>query len=360
MPSVTCFFSPVDCAREITASLAETILEQIALAIGDAAQEAIKALYGLWLEVPSDGGGIAVGAVGEQTAWIVGYAAVASLVVAAIRVALDRRGEPAKQTLKGMLRLVLVTGAGTYTATLLAQLSDNYARYLFARSDLGTNMKELLGATTLLAPVLVLLLALLVLLATVVQVVLTYIRLGVMVTLIATLPLAAAASMTAWGDGWWKRHVGWLIGWMLYKPAAALILFSATSLTADGSPVHQKIAGVSMLVLSVFALPALLKLVVPATSALGDASGGQVVMGAASSVAYGSSALAGGFGAGAGPGGGGGAGPDAGPTGARPAAAAAAASSAAAALPIALQTGTRAVTDVMSSLGDHDGTRGHN
>ncbi|WP_331740229.1 hypothetical protein OG613_45735 (plasmid) [Streptomyces sp. NBC_00015] len=254
-----------------------TILEVIANKVLSAA---ITVFGDLTTNVPTLGTGGTSQKVSQQTQWIVVYAAVASLLFAAGRMALERRGEAGTTALKGLLRVILVAGAATAVVTALASLSDRYADHLFA-----TGAQQQL--TTIgcsggdgIPSVLLLVLAFLLLIAAIVQTILMYVRLGVMILLLGTLPLAAAASMTNWGSGWWRKHIGWMIAWLLYKPAAGLVIFAGASMISNtgDNGVHEKIAGIGVLLLSAVALPALLKLVMPATAALG--SGGQGATGA--------------------------------------------------------------------------------
>ncbi|MFF5148108.1 hypothetical protein ACFY6U_51855 [Streptomyces sp. NPDC013157] len=221
------------------------------------------------------------GAVNEQTQWIVVYGAVASLLFAAGRMAIERRGEAGGVALKGLLRVLLVAGGATAVMTALASLADRYADHLFA-----TGAQAQLNTVTCADPdriqsVVLLVLALLLLIAAIVQTILMYVRLGVMIILLGTLPVAAAASMTNWGAGWWRKHIGWMIAWLLYKPAAGLVIFAGSAMisngtNAGGDGVQEKIAGIGVLLLSAVALPALLKLVVPATAGLGSGGSGGV------------------------------------------------------------------------------------
>ena len=173
--------------------------------------------------------------VNNQTQWVVVYTAVGSLIFASIRMALERRGEAGATALKGLLRVILVAGAATTVVTLLAGLSDRYADYLFkkgAYEQLTSNIgcQEGNGIESFL----LLVLAFLLLIAAILHTILLYIRLGVMIVLLGTLPLAAAASMTDWGDGWWRKHIGWMIAWLLYKPAAGLVMYAGSAMISDG------------------------------------------------------------------------------------------------------------------------------
>ncbi|MFE0730731.1 hypothetical protein ACFW2X_21265, partial [Streptomyces antibioticus] len=244
-----------------------------------------------------------------DTQWIVVYLAVGSLIFAAARMALERRGDAGRTALMGILRVILVSGAATTVVVAGAAVADDFSDYLFnnavreslsnvgACSD-GSNIQSFL----------LLVLAFLLLIAGIIHTVLMYIRLGVMMVLLGTLPMAAAASMTDWGAGWWRKHVGWLIAWLLYKPAVALVLNAGMAMinagknsgTGDAGSINTRIAGIGVMLLSAIALPALLKLIVPATAAMGTGNPMAAMGQAGSGLATGAVMVGGGRGAGSG------------------------------------------------------------
>ncbi|MEV7860765.1 hypothetical protein [Streptomyces hirsutus] len=230
--------------------------------------------------------------------WIVVYLAVGSLLFASARMAIERRGEAGTTALKGILRVILVATAATTVLTAAAGVSDRYAQHLFAAGaeEHLKGIGECTDGSTLQA-FLMLILAFLLLIAGIIQTILLYIRLGVMVLLLGTLPIAAAASMTDWGSGWWRKHLGWLIAWLLYKPAAALVMYAGSVLiTSDSDEIHERIAGIGIMLLSAVSLPALLRLVVPATAALGGASESKAMSAVGGGLATGARSIAGGSG----------------------------------------------------------------
>jgi hypothetical protein len=369
--------------------LANGGVEAFAKAIGDATSETLKALNGVWMNINITDPAQPTSDIHGVTSWLVGYVAVASLLVAACKMALDRRGQSMKLAFMGMWKVLLVGGLAVPVVQALTTASDSYAQDIYKKSNLGDTADKILGVMTLNSPGLVLIFGLLVMLSSFVQICLMYIRIGVLIMLVGTLPLAAVSSMTGWGEGWWKKHTGWLAAWLLYKPAAALIIYSATAMTQNTKDLNQTIAGMGMLILSVFALPALLKLIVPATAALGSTSGGTVTLNAVNNLASGAVSIASAGMAGGGGGGGGGAGRagDPGPKGspstgagapaggaggaggsgaggaAGGAAAGAATGGAAVAVQAAAvvaQTTVAAASEVAHSLDDNDGMKGHN
>ncbi|MEU8677802.1 hypothetical protein [Streptomyces sp. NPDC048560] len=290
-----------------------TIVSGIANAVLAAA---IAAFGELTVSIPTLSSTTTAQKVNNQTQWVVIYTAVGSLIFAAIRMAIERRGEAGTTALKGLFRVILVAGAATTVVTMLARLSDRYADFLFDEA-VHEQLRQNVGCqdSTGIESFLLLVLAFLLLIAAILHTILLYIRLGVMIVLLGTLPLAAAASMTDWGNGWWRKHIGWMIAWLLYKPAAGLVMYAGSAMIANdqANGIQERIAGIGVMLLSAVALPALLKLIVPATAALGGGNGvGEGVSAVGGAVASGAKSVA----SGGGSAGGGGPAGKSGPSGA--------------------------------------------
>ncbi|MFF2848453.1 hypothetical protein ACFVT5_19330 [Streptomyces sp. NPDC058001] len=286
---------------------------------------AVQVFGGLTRQVPTLTGTSSSKTIGSQTQWIVVYLAVGSLLFAAARMALERRADAGKTAMKGILRVILVSGAATTIVMAAASVADDYSKHLFDASveTLLAGIGSCSGKGTI-ESFLMLVLAFLLLISGIIHTILMYIRLGVMILMLGTLPMAAAASMTDWGGGWWRKHIGWMIAWLLYKPAVGLILYAGsvmitsskgTTVRGETAFVSERIAGIGVMLLSAIALPALLKLIVPATAALGSGNAMSGVGQAAGSVASGAVKLGGGSGSSGSSGSGGGMGPK-GPSGA--------------------------------------------
>ncbi|MET7981550.1 MULTISPECIES: hypothetical protein [unclassified Streptomyces] len=240
--------------------------------------------------------------ISSDTQWIVVYLAVGSLLFAACRMAIERKGDAGRTALKGIMRVVLVSGAATTVVVAAAAVGDSYSNYLFnnAVRDSLNNVGACSDGSGI-QSFLLLVLAFLLLIAGIIHTVLMYIRLGVMMLLLGTLPMAAAASMTDWGAGWWRKHIGWMIAWLLYKPAVALVLNAGMAMinsgrnsgSGDTSTINTRIAGIGVMLLSAIALPALLKLIVPATAAMGTGNPMSSMGQAGSSLASGAVQLGG-------------------------------------------------------------------
>ncbi|MEU3255672.1 hypothetical protein [Streptomyces sp. NPDC006997] len=231
--------------------------------------------------------------ISNQTRWIVVYLACGSILVAATKMALTRRAESGQLALKGILRVLVVSAGVTAIIGTFVDLTDRYSDFLL-RGTLQ-NLMEGIDCNGDVPNMLLLVIGVLLLIAGIIHALLMWIRLGVMIILMGTLPIAAAASMTDWGGTWWRKHVGWMAAWLLYKPTVALVLYSG-SVMVDASEAHSdvdtQIAGMGLLLLSAVALPALMRLIVPATAALGGDSVGSATMGVAGGVASGAVSLA--------------------------------------------------------------------
>ena len=277
-----------------------SIFSQIAQPMASAADGLLKTLTTFWMNVKTPDLGTA-GVIHADTSWIVTLVAVASILVAATRMAIRRRGEPATTMLLGLARLVVVSAAATVIVTAAGKLGDLFSQNLMSSSAAsigGQGWTGKISTVTMAAAIgpgagLLLIVSLLVIFASLIQLMLMILRVGLLVVLTGTLPLAAAASMTDWGESWWRKHLGWLTAWLLYKPAAALLYVSAFQLTHNAKSPVEALSGFALLVLSVLILPALLRVIVPMTAAMGAASGGALTMGVAGAMASGAIRIAG-------------------------------------------------------------------
>jgi len=169
-----------------------------------------------------------------------------------------------------------VSAVGVPTVAALVAAGDSFATWLLQRSaggDFGARMTALgqtVALTTALgggaASALTLLIALLAILGALAQAVVLVLRGAILVILTATLPLAASATNTDLGRQWWSKSCAWLIAFIVFKPAAALVYAGAFYLIGAGTDAQSVIAGLMTLALAAFTLPALMKLLVPAVA----------------------------------------------------------------------------------------------
>jgi hypothetical protein len=83
--------------------------------------------------------------------------------------------------------------------------------------------------------------------------------------------------MTEMGRQWYKKITGWMIGFLLFKPAAAIVYAAAIKMTLSSDSVLASIEGIILIILASVTLPALMKFIVPAVSSVGSIGAGEVL-----------------------------------------------------------------------------------
>jgi len=273
-------------AGSVAAGAAASVFDAAANKVAEGFADATRMIVTFWTGVSVPGLSATSGPVAElreNTAWLTAFIAVLSVLVCAGRLALTRSSRPAGEAFKGLMILVLVSGAGVAAVNALVLFSDSYSTWILERStdgQLGERMAKLaLISTTVpgLGPGLLLIVALLGILASIAQIGLMLVRVGVVTIFAGLLPLAAAGTGTQTGMEWFKRIVAWLLAFILYKPVAATVYASAFLLIGDGKDATSVLSGFFMLILSIIALPAMLRLITPmvgAAVAAGAGAGG--------------------------------------------------------------------------------------
>jgi type IV secretion system protein TrbL len=311
-------------AGGVANAASSSVLSSISGAMADAANQSVKYLVTGWTNIATPGvsGGTASWLQGMLTPLTTVAGAIA-VIFAAVRMAWQQRVEPGKEIAAALFRLVVISGGGLALLDVALQAGDAFSRWIINTATPTTdNFGHLviLSSATLPAAGLLLILAVIAILASLIQIFLLIAREGLIVVLGGTWPLAAATSASEQGKAWFQKTTGWLVAFVLFKPVASIVYAAALrlSLSQDSSGL-QTVEGVMLFVMAVLALPALMRLAVPAVSAIGGVSAGKVAAGAAV-LATGAVALSGrGFGGLSGGAGGGGASPDgAGPSGSAP------------------------------------------
>ncbi|GAA2066280.1 hypothetical protein GCM10009801_12500 [Streptomyces albiaxialis] len=295
--------------------LGDSGFDDIAESAAQGAATTVKSLGGAWMdlgtpELGGDSGPVAF--LQGSTLWVTSFTAVLCLLLAAGQLAWQRRGDSARQALQGLLTLVVVSSAGVATVGLLTSAGDKFSVWIIDRS---TGCRQISAAgepvaqcvdefekrtSAMLAlgggdsSFLVLLMAVLVIVGSVAQIALMIVRMAMLVILTGTLPLAAAASTAPGGRVWFRRSVGWLLAFVLYKPAAAVVYAAAFAIPGrkQGDEVVSMISGVVLLVLACCTLPALMRFTAPVVQAAVSAGSGRAARSTASAGADGPASAA--------------------------------------------------------------------
>ena len=344
-------------AKEAAKAAGDSLMDQIAHNASVAMASTIETLGSFWVSVPTIPLGDTqgnpsdpVGFLQGHTWWIWSTLMVFSVLYAAGQMIWSRKGQPLTELVAALIRSLLASSAGLGAVVILLQVGDSYSKWILDKSVEGgftEGLKNLMmspAASSL--QIFMIVAGIIAMLVSLVQICLLIVRSALSVLLAGTLPLAYSATNTQWGKQWSQKHASWLIAFVLYKPVAATIYAAAFKVT--GSALTGKLEGVAesivglmsglvLMVAALFALPAMMRLIVPAVgaaSAGGAMFAGAAVGGAASGAVNMGSRMAskggGGGAAGAGGSGAGGGGAASGATAAKGAAAAKGAGAAAA------------------------------
>ncbi|MFC0624917.1 hypothetical protein [Kribbella deserti] len=257
------------------------IYKMFAGVIADAVGGVIKAVGSLWIYVPtlhaSEGGNYSpvatVSFMRGQTLFLTAAVAVVAMIIGGARMAYQHHGESARELLRSMLTLVIVTLGGVAMVTVLTEAGDLLAKEFIDRavqeSGMGfaENLVKMIAGPMATQPMftlpLIIVLGFAAVLMSFLQIIMMLVRNGMLILLVGILPLAAAATNTEMGKAWFKRCCGWLIAFIAYKPFAALIYATAIMLAGNQDSLVNVLTGLMMMALSIIALPALLRLVSP-------------------------------------------------------------------------------------------------
>ncbi len=277
-------------------SAAAGIITVFAHAVLGSLTRAIEWLSTVWMNTPTPP---LVNASGNPTgtvAWmqsellpLTAALAVGSVIVGGAKIAVAEAGHTeAREFTRWLFVYALASAGGVAFAATVITTCDGFANYIIAQATTGSNFGDhlaqglglatqavgsgtlqpqggfLLGlAGTGASAMLAIIIGAIALLASFVEFVLMAFRGGVLVILCGLIPLAAAFSNVPTGERWLRRIAGWIVALALYKLAAAFCYAAAFRLSA-GTDVIAVMDGLALLVVSVIALPVLLRLTLPA------------------------------------------------------------------------------------------------
>jgi type IV secretion system protein TrbL len=292
LPGLLMICSAINPFCTITQAVVGSAFQQVVDAMSDAAGQVLRTLMTFWVhsDLPNLArpGGVTFW-VNAHLSWLVSAAAVFSVLVGAARVGFTRRPDAGYDTLRMLLRTCVTAAVAVPVVALLAAAGDAFANWILDAASV-TNLATL--NLTALAPGVTLIGSLLIVLTSLFQMAIMVMRGAVVAILVGTLPLAAATTNTATGKQWFAKLCGWTGAFLLVKPVAALIYAAGLQLESQTSASGQ-LSGMFVLVVAVFALPVLIKLLVPAAAAVGGSGGGSMVLAAAGAAATGAVVLSG-------------------------------------------------------------------
>lgn len=269
--------------------LADDAMGNMAKAILEGMSQMVTTLSTFWVSTPtvnltSEDGTTASPIVSmvndELMAWTLTLAVLA-VILGGIRMIWEQRGAPLKDLLRSLLTLTLVSGLGLGVISILVIAADAFSAAIIDRSTDGKGFAEAMNilvvtGQTGVGVFILIVLGLIGLIASLVQIVLMVVRSGMLVILAGILPTTAAFTNTEMGRQWFQKAVGWTIAFILYKPAAAIVYSVAFLLmgnTSGQDALVGSITGFTLMIVALFALPALMRFVTPMVGAVASGSG---------------------------------------------------------------------------------------
>src|SRR5664280_3248561 len=263
--------SACDAVGSAVSSVAGSAFQAVVDAFAKGLADVVKALMTFWLHTPNpdvSSSSAVITSLTELTRPLVAFAAVLGLILGGARLAWTARSDSTQSILRGLLLMTVVTGAGAAIVELLLTGFDAMARWVLDSGFDSKSVGERLAALGQLPGTgggLVFLLAFLGMLASLVQVGIMLVRGAILSGLVGVLPVAAAASITETGYEWFKRLARWIIGsFTVYKLVAAVVYAAAFTIIGDATDLAGVVSGFSLMIVSILALPALLRLLPPA------------------------------------------------------------------------------------------------
>jgi hypothetical protein len=269
-----------------TTSIGSGILDAIGQAVTAGIRWAVVNTSTWWIQVPSPSlaGEPAVTRIQQWLLPIAAAVAVGGVIAAGLRMALTRRGNPLLDLGGGLITIAAVTTIGASAAALLVRAGDAWSAWVLNASTGGqftARMVQLLDLGGQAAPFVVLVFGVIAIFFALAQAVLMLFRQAALIVLAGALPLAAAGSIAPLTRPWIRKVTAWMLALICYKPAAAAVFATAFTLVGTSRGPAGALMGVAMLVLSVFTLPALMKLFTWTVGTVGGSSGGGQLMSAA-------------------------------------------------------------------------------
>lgn len=271
------------------ASLASDALTGMAKSFADSAGWAIKNMTTVWMKTPSPevGAGSTAAWLSDRMAYFVLVAALVSVLWTAYQLATSGAFEHIADLGKALARVIVVSGVTAAATTIAIEVGDAVSAWVLDSADVKLNVAGLVALVNT-SPGVVMILALVVILAQIIQAVLMLVKNAMIVLLVGFLPLTAGATNTPLGKAGFQKALTWLGGFLLYKPVAAVVYAVSFKLTDRDDSIAGQLSGVALMLLAIFALPALMRFLVPVTAA---ATGGNA--GALSGAAVGAAVATG-------------------------------------------------------------------
>ncbi|WP_345711171.1 hypothetical protein [Kineococcus glutinatus] len=254
-----------------------TLGNTFADAMREGATWVIKTTVGWWLEVPSiELDGSAAVSIREYVLWLSIAVAGAGVVWQGLRMAVRRSAEPLLDVGRGLAALAMWASIGIIGPAAALRLGDAFSVWVLdkaASGQIADRLVQLASLADVHSAGAVIVLGLITMLVGLAQAVVMMFREGAVIVLAGLLVLAAAGNLTNFGRPWLSKLLGWMLALIAFKPVAALVYATALAMTGESTDPRAVVVGLSMMLLSIVALPTMMKLFSWATGTAGGGGG---------------------------------------------------------------------------------------
>ena len=258
-------------------------------AMREGASWVIRTTIGWWIDVPPiDLAASPAATIRGDVLWLALVVATAGIIWQSILLAITRRGSHLLDVGRGLFVFALWSAIGIIGPAAALSAGDTFASWVLNQASGGQardRLIKLASLQTITSPGAVIVLGLLLMLAGLAQAVLMMFREGAIVILAGVAVLAASGQFVGATRPWLPKVVGWMLALICFKPAAALVYATALALVGTGQDPRTVLVGLAMLVLAIFALPALMKFFTWTTGAVSNGGGGGMAAVAGASAA---------------------------------------------------------------------------
>lgn len=293
-----CSINPLswgDCVGDALGSaaggLASAGFEAVVKSFAEGVGKIVKTLSTFWVNVPtqklSQAQGTPVGMLTAMLDWVMLAVGLLSMLLVAAHMALTHRGEALQDAGTGIVRFILVCSCQVPAIALLAGAGDEFSKWIIntaADGNFDKRVGQVFGTALATGPLgiaVVFIGCLLAIVASIGQVIAMVARNGVLIITAAFSPVAAAAAIHKGNEDMWKKLWMWQLAFVLYKPVAATVYAAAFVTIGKGKSATDQLSGLALMIMSVLALPALLRLMMPVAAKMSSGGGAGALAGAA-------------------------------------------------------------------------------
>jgi hypothetical protein len=278
-------FNPLDCPGAVVDGIASATGNALADAMRSGSSWVLKETTGWWLQVPAiDISASPAAAIRSLTLPLAIIIATAGIIWQGIVMVSSRKKDPLLNVGRGLMTVAVWSAVGITGITIALKASDSFAVAALdsgAQGQAAERLAQIGGLAGVTAPGAIIVLGLVMMLAGLAQALLMMLREGSLVVLAGLVVIAAAGSFSGATRPWLQKWIARCLALIVYKPIVAVIYFASFRMLGDGIDPRVAVVGLGMLLLSIVALPALVKFFDWAVPSATGAGGGGLLSAAA-------------------------------------------------------------------------------